>query len=156
MNFLRNELEEEEHRVLAESGFGLQVKIKIKLFQPFSNQNTSASVLTSSVENFSVKIKCLFCDFNHNNQDGRKAVAMTQEERKAAVIGKRCCLVYLKPRHVVKNCRSSVRCLICEKVHFIILCAEPAPSLKNVDTSFKKSSNTEILLSYLPNNLRRE
>ncbi|GFS34482.1 hypothetical protein NPIL_253911 [Nephila pilipes] len=86
MNFLGNEVEGEEYRALAEGSFRSQVKIKSKLIQPSAIQNPSASVLTSSIENLSGKIKCLFCDFNHNSQDCRKAVAMTQEERKAAVI----------------------------------------------------------------------
>ncbi|GFT64841.1 hypothetical protein NPIL_82671 [Nephila pilipes] len=86
MNFLGNEVEGEEHRNLAESGFGSQMKIKSKLIQPTAIENPSVSFLTSSVENFLRKVKRFFCDFNHNSQDCRKAQAMTQEERKAAVI----------------------------------------------------------------------
>ncbi|GFT64839.1 hypothetical protein NPIL_82661 [Nephila pilipes] len=42
---------------------------------------------------------------------------------------------------MAKNCRSNVRCLICEKRDFVILCRELR--LKNVVTSFKESSNTK-------------
>ncbi|GFS77117.1 uncharacterized protein NPIL_29491 [Nephila pilipes] len=65
---------------------------------------------------------------------------------------KRCCLVCLKPGHMAKRCDSSVKCLICRRRHYALLC----PDLRKDKITSKsrevdeKQHSTETLLTNLP------
>ncbi|GIY98480.1 hypothetical protein CEXT_502411 [Caerostris extrusa] len=63
---------------------------------------------------------------------------------------KRCCLICLKPGHKAKKGHSNVRCLICERRHYALLC----PDLRKGNSSLPKrkvadeeAKSTEILLT---------
>ncbi|GFR28639.1 transposable element Tc1 transposase [Trichonephila clavata] len=78
---------------------------------------------------------------------------MNYEDRKSQVMRKRCCLVSLKPGHMAKKCHSNVKCLICEKRHYALLC----PDLRKDTNSYSKGKvaeeeqkSTEVLLTNLP------
>lgn len=123
MSFLRNEVEGEEHRILAESGFNSQKNKKYNT-EPSGPEVPSASALISSSNRYVPKLRCIFCDKSHNSQDCGKTAQMSLEEKKSEVIKKRCCLVCLKIGHQAKYCRSSVRCIICSRRHYALMCPE--------------------------------
>ncbi|GIY49126.1 transposable element Tc1 transposase [Caerostris darwini] len=75
---------------------------------------------------------------------------MNYDDRKKQVMPKRCCFVCLKSGHMTKKRHSNVRCLICERRHYALLC----PGLRKGINSLPKSKvadeeakSTEILLT---------
>ncbi|GFY67976.1 DUF1758 domain-containing protein [Trichonephila inaurata madagascariensis] len=78
-----------------------------------------------------------------------------ESEEMIRVIRKRCCLVCLKVGHLAKRCHSRVRCLICKRRHYPLLCPD---LLKEKETNFSskdrttdnEQKSTEILLTNLP------
>ncbi|GBM01675.1 hypothetical protein AVEN_271930-1 [Araneus ventricosus] len=80
---------------------------------------------------------------------------MSYEDGKSQVIRKRCCLVCLKVGHLAKRCHSSVRCLICKRRHYPLLCPdlrkEKESNLSSKDrTADNEQRSTETLLTNLP------
>ncbi|GIX94263.1 reverse transcriptase [Caerostris darwini] len=147
MSFLRHEVEGEEHRVLAETAFGNGIKRK-DIHKPVHKDETTAATLianSSAGEN-----NCVFCDRSHPSQECRKISNMNYDDRKRQVMLKRCCLVCLKSGHMAKKCHSNVRCLICERRQYALLC----PDLRKGNSSLPKrkvadeeAKSTEILLT---------
>ncbi|GFY42232.1 DUF1758 domain-containing protein [Trichonephila inaurata madagascariensis] len=80
---------------------------------------------------------------------------MSYEDRKSQVIRKRCCLVFLKVGHLPKRCHSRVRCLICKRRHYPLLCPdvrkEKETNFSSKDrTTDNEQKSTETLLTNLP------
>ncbi|GFR17332.1 integrase catalytic domain-containing protein [Trichonephila clavata] len=116
------------------------------------DEPTAATLISSTT---GAKLNCIFCDRPHLSQDCQKLFDMSYEDRKAQVIRKRCCLVCLKVGHLAKRCHSSVRCLICKRRHYPLLC----PDLrKGKESNFSpkdrtadnEQRSTETLLTNLP------
>ncbi|GFT79929.1 uncharacterized protein NPIL_608051 [Nephila pilipes] len=88
----------------------------------------------------------------HASQDYQKISNLAYEDRKGQVMRKRCCLVCLKPGHMAKRCHSSIKCLICGRRHYALLC----PNLRKDKISSKsrevdeEQHSTETLLTNLP------
>ncbi|GBO08279.1 hypothetical protein AVEN_150241-1 [Araneus ventricosus] len=73
---------------------------------------------------------------------------MTREEKKTAVLRKGLCLVCLRNGHMAKKCHSNVRCVLCLKRHYAILCPELLNTSKNVfHKQDKKEENTSTLFA---------
>ncbi|GFY37276.1 integrase catalytic domain-containing protein [Trichonephila inaurata madagascariensis] len=101
------------------------------------------------------KLNCIFCDHPHLSQDRQKLSDMSYEDRKSQVIRKRCCLVCLKVGHLAKRCHSRVRCLICKRRHYSLLCPdlckEKETNFSSKDrTTDNEQKSTETLLTNLP------
>ncbi|GFY40199.1 integrase catalytic domain-containing protein [Trichonephila inaurata madagascariensis] len=86
---------------------------------------------------------------------GSGAIRKDFRDRKSQVIRKRCCLVCLTVGHFAKRSHSRVRCLICKRRHYPLLC----PDLrKEKETNFSskdrtidnEQKSTETLLTNLP------
>lgn len=151
MLFLRYEVEGEEHRVLAESAFGSNVKHKKDCSPSNEKQEPSAAAFLSSVPHQSPKkLSCLFCDKSHPSQDCQKIAGMSYEDRKSKVIRKGCCLVCLKIGHMAKRCHSNVRCLICKRRHLALLCPDLRKNSSKDRTADDEDKSTEALLTNLP------
>ncbi|GFQ79560.1 integrase catalytic domain-containing protein [Trichonephila clavata] len=74
------------------------------------------------------------------------------EDRKSEVIRRRCCLVCLKPGHMAKKCHSGVKCLICGRRPYVLLCPDlrkenPSPNDKGI---YEEENPTEALLTNIP------
>ncbi|GFQ96995.1 transposable element Tc1 transposase [Trichonephila clavata] len=150
MTFLRHEVEGEEHRAFAETAFGSGTKRKDSHKQVQKDEPTAAILFANTSAR---KICCVFCDRSHPSKDCQKLSAMNYEDRKSQVMRKRCCLVSLKPGHIAKKCHSNVKCLICERRHYALLC----PDLRKDTNSYSKGKvaeveqkSTEVLLTNLP------
>lgn len=134
--FLSHEVEGEEHRILAENGFGRQ-KYKREINKPFQQDEPTAAALMSSLPNKSLgRLDCLFCHKPHNSQDCRKASAMSLEERKKAVMNAKSCLLCFKRGHFFRDCRSKIKCLLCSQRHYVIMCP-------NLGTEFVRTPSKE-------------
>lgn len=156
LNFLRLEAESEERIKLAQSCFGEGSAAKsVKKVTTNGAKVTEKAHLPTAANMFSstkgeVKYYCIFCDKNsHRSQDCFRAKKLSLTERRNIVYKKRCCLICLKPGHHQKNCKSFVRCLLCNKKHYIIMCPDlcekenKEPIMSNVETINK--SDTDIV-----------
>lgn len=125
MEFLRQEVENEEQRSLARDGFmqdtiNLKEKKNLHLHQKkFSGEEdipTSAGLTAA-------KMQCIFCDMtSHNSQDCRRARNMTIDVKREKVREKRVCYICLNPGHISKTCRVAVQCQNCGRKHQSIMC----------------------------------
>ncbi|GFT19641.1 uncharacterized protein NPIL_659161 [Nephila pilipes] len=145
MTFLRHEIEGEEHRFLAETSFCDGMKWKESHKSPLRDEPTAATLIgnTSIGRN-----QCIFCERAHASQDCQKISILAYEDRKGQVMRKRCCLVCLKPGHMAKMCHSSVKCLICGRRHYALLC----PDLR-MDKISSKSNIEKLMRSNIPRKL---
>ncbi|GFS85447.1 transposable element Tc1 transposase [Nephila pilipes] len=149
MIFLRHEVEGEEHRFLAETSFGDGMKRKESRKPPLRDEPTAATLIANTSVG---RNQCIFCERAHASQDCQKISNLAYEDRKGQVMRKRCCLVCLKPGHMAKRCHSSVKCLICGRRHYALLC----PDLRKDKISSKsrevdeEQHSTETLLTNLP------
>ncbi|XP_055936869.1 uncharacterized protein LOC129966468 [Argiope bruennichi] len=149
MTFLRHEVEGEEHRFLAETSFGDGMKRKESHKPPLRDEPTAATLIANTSVG---RNQCIFCERAHASQDCQKISNLAYEDRKGQVMRKRCCLVCLKPGHIAKRCHSFVKCLICGRRHYALLC----PDLRKDKISSKsrevdeEQHSTETLLTNLP------
>ncbi|GFR18836.1 transposable element Tc1 transposase [Trichonephila clavata] len=150
MSFLRHEVEGEEHRALTETAFGSGIKWKDSQKQVQKDEPTAATLFGNTSAG---KICCVFCDCSHPSQDCQQLSSLNYEDRKSQVMRKRCCLVCLKPGHMAKKCHSNVKCLICERRQYALLC----PDLRKDTNSCSKGKvadeeqkSTKVLLTNLP------
>ncbi|GFT01787.1 uncharacterized protein NPIL_321431 [Nephila pilipes] len=149
MIFLRHEVEGEEHHFLAETSFGDGMKRKESRKPPLRDEPTAATLIANTSVG---RNQCIFCERAHASQDCQKISNLAYEDRKGQVMRKRCCLVCLKPGHMAKRCHNSVKCLICGRRHYALLC----PDLRKDKISSKsrevdeEQNSTETLLTNLP------
>ncbi|GBN28735.1 hypothetical protein AVEN_250812-1 [Araneus ventricosus] len=140
MCFLRHEVESEEMIRLAREGFGKDRgsgAIRKDCQKSVHKDEPTAATLISSTTG--AKLNCIFCDRPHLSQDCQRLSHMSYGDRKSQVIRKRCCLVCLKVGHLAKRCHSSVRCLICKRIHYPLLC----PDLrKEKESNFSSKDRT--------------
>ncbi|GIZ05042.1 reverse transcriptase [Caerostris extrusa] len=120
MSFLRHEVEGEEHRVLAETAFGNGIKRKDTHKPVHKDEPIAATLIANSS---AVENNCVFCDRSHPSQESWS---------------------------YGQKCHSNVRCLICERRHYALLC----PDLRKGNSSLLKrkvadeeAKSTEILLT---------
>jgi len=70
--------------------------------------------------------------------------------KKKRIMDKRACLSYLKIGHMAKNCKSHVRCMMCQKRHLTIMCPNLEGSKKTGDEPCsKKVQQTAVVHSQL-------
>ncbi|GFY42016.1 integrase catalytic domain-containing protein [Trichonephila inaurata madagascariensis] len=116
------------------------------------DESTAATLISSTT---GAKLNCIFCDHPDLSQDCQKLSDMRYEDRKSQVIRKRCCFVCLKVGHLAKRCHSRVRCLICKRRHYPLLCPdlrkEKETNFSSKDrTTDNEQKSTETLLTTLP------
>ncbi|XP_074028329.1 uncharacterized protein [Leptinotarsa decemlineata] len=165
LGFLKMEVESEERIHLAQKGFGKGHEhnkyhdSKNKYFpkQGEPELYTAAALYTANPKDY-LKDKqnnCLFCDLNsHASKDCLKAQSLSIDERKSRIMKKRGCFSCLKLNHISKNCRAVIRCLICSKKHYPILC----PNLhvkKGITDQDDKNPNNKVE-NTLTNNFSNE
>lgn len=132
MRFMRSEVEGEQRIGLAMSSFGLEnynkssKRDKPNLFQPKKLDVASATNLVSAGTNrpkLSFPIACIFCDKSHKSQDCFVAQKMDLEERRKILNEKRACFYCLRLGHCAKDCKANVKCVLCKKKHFLLMCS---------------------------------
>ncbi|KAF2891340.1 hypothetical protein ILUMI_14833, partial [Ignelater luminosus] len=127
MSFLEGKVEGEERIKLALANFisgpmhrrqqKHRYKIRERPFHTAAGLHTANSTSTVSKGSF-----CLFCDGIHDSDRCIKGQNLTLEERRAKVHEKKRCFCCLAGGHGAKFCRKQVRCPVCSRRHFAILC----------------------------------
>ena len=120
--FLKNEVEGEERISLAKTGFKLNAS-NSKTSKASNEQSIqTASDLFTSGQKVTRDESCLFCEKAHTSRDCFAASKMTLKEKQDLLKKKRSCFTCLKFGHMSKDCRSNVKCIVCSKKHWAILC----------------------------------
>lgn len=132
LEFLRQEVEREDQRLLAKSTFfdTKQIPKKKEYSIP-----TAASLYVGNT-----KPDCIFCNKQHLSQNCYTAVEMPLKQKWDIVKQKRICGKCLKFGHLFNNCKDSTKCPECQKYHHKLLC--PVPKNKN-----ESSPNRRIVVS---------
>lgn len=147
LTFLRCEVEGEERITMAKSGF------KVTENQSYGNKEQKykktpeESVPTASNlysgDNSQTKMKsnttCLFCEKYHESKECFHAQRMSTNQKKDIVTKKKGCFVCLKVGHLAKNCKSSIRCIVCSRKHTTIMC----PTLDSKETTKLSENRSE-------------
>ncbi|GFT68946.1 histone H3.3 [Nephila pilipes] len=155
-NYYCTEVEGEERILLAKSGFDSTETRK----QRRKSREVESPVPTTNDLIYGAKTlnSCLFYGKVHNSQDCFKAQRMSFAEKQDVLKKKKACFFCLKVGYVSRRCKSTVKCMICQKKHWTILCPEKANNTRlntEDDTSIEGNvvlatqSEPEILLKTL-------
>lgn len=121
MNFLRSEVESNIRVSMAkrgveesddESGGPIVKKIKTN-FDP---------VTTMDLFNKSSTSKCIFCEKNHESQLCNGAAKLTLTQRYSKIRAAAKCFKCLVGSHLARNCKATIKCMVCNGKHYKILC----------------------------------
>ncbi|GBM71535.1 hypothetical protein AVEN_41662-1 [Araneus ventricosus] len=99
---------------------------------------TAANLLNTSA---TVEKLCVFCNGKHESTKFFKAQRMSYSEKIKILKDKGYCFKCLKAGHRVAKCRYFVKCMICDKMHYAIMCTE---SNKYVTKPTSNNSEKEI------------
>lgn len=119
MEFLRQEVEREEQRNLMKNGF-FESKEKSTITK---KQTTYATVAGLHV-NSNPKPICGFCGKTHPSQGCYSAKAMSLDERWKVIKEKKLCTKCLKSGHWAMQCEEDIKCDLCQKNHYRIICSK--------------------------------
>jgi len=79
------------------------------------------------------KSMCIFCDKSHDSQSCLTAQTMQYSVKKRKIMDKKAGLSCLKVGHMAKVCKSTVKCLVCQKRHVTLMCPELGTNKRAVD-----------------------
>ncbi|GFU96805.1 integrase catalytic domain-containing protein [Trichonephila clavipes] len=172
MKFLSIEVSSEDRIKLARNSFdSAKSNYKNKLGN-LSTTATAADLFNSNFKNRkdfkfnNNNNNCIFCEKAHASENCCEAASMLYEVKKNAVIKRGVCYICLKKGHMSHSCRSDVKCIICNKRHYAVLCSKlplrsgletESASIENSTTASSSSSNvlanqactSEVLLQTL-------
>lgn len=139
--FLRAEVEGEERISLAKAGFKQnETSFKNRKLKETEFSTPTANDLFSKVTE-NIKQTCIFCKNLHESKDCFKGQSLSYEEKQEILRKNKGCFSCLKVGHRSKFCKSNVRCLICGKKHWAIMC----PNLNNkLKMPIEESKETEL------------
>ncbi|XP_076658275.1 uncharacterized protein LOC143362201 [Halictus rubicundus] len=158
LQFLKAEVSNEERINMAISGFTSSTLAEKRSKDSKGKEKTgpltelpSASVLFSGEER---RLKCIFCDGNHENANCDKAKKLSYDERKDLIKQKRCCFKCLKPNHQSSNCRVRISCAFCGNRHSVLMCPSLCNATRNAtpsksETRDRKENVEQSLASFV-------
>ncbi len=123
MEFLCQEVENEDHIDMDREGFGLGMtlaKDKSAVVASDDKLPTAAGLHAGEAKNPT----CVFCDGGHESPICGKARSLSIEDRKEKVKAGKAGFICLKRGHGAMNCRAHLKCLVCSKKHYEIMCPE--------------------------------
>ncbi|XP_050517597.1 uncharacterized protein LOC126892168 [Diabrotica virgifera virgifera] len=130
MQFLKNEVDNEQHVSLAIEGFGVSGTKsgnskrngpKKRMPEEEEPQFPSAMGLVNS---HSTNHRCVFCENAHESSQCFKAQKLTYDQRVNILTEKGACFRCLKIGHQSRRCRGQLSCLLCHKPHVPLMCRE--------------------------------
>ncbi|KAJ8914911.1 hypothetical protein NQ315_016065 [Exocentrus adspersus] len=137
MEFLRNEVENEEKISLAKTSFGFYEKRRnVDSHKDISIPTASGLISQNKT------LKCAFCKNSHVTsecQDDRMKEMSLNEKRKILLNNGRCYLC-LKFGHVARKCAVKLACSICKGRHATIMCTQKEK--RDNDVQVENLSNT--------------
>ncbi|XP_021966107.1 uncharacterized protein LOC110861310 [Folsomia candida] len=118
MEFLRQEVRNEERISLARSGFGMTKDKKIRSREDGGGDNyaTSAGLFSGQ------KTECAFCKKPHPTQDCFRAKTLSYDVKRQKLQEMKCCFSCLKVGHNANKCRNPMRCQVCQEKHPTVMC----------------------------------
>ncbi|GFX58748.1 integrase catalytic domain-containing protein [Trichonephila clavipes] len=156
MKFLSIEVSSEDRIKLARNSFDSEKSNYKNKLGNLSTTETAADLFNSNFKNrkdFKFKNNnnnCIFCEKAHASENCCEAASMLYEVKKNAVIKRGVCYICLKKGHMSHSCRSDVKCIICNKRHYAVLCSKlplrsgletESASIENSTTASSSSSN---------------
>ncbi|GFT56540.1 integrase catalytic domain-containing protein [Trichonephila clavipes] len=156
MKFLSIEVSSEDRIKLARNSFDSEKSNYKNKLGNLSTTATAADLFNSNFKNrkdFKYKNNnnnCIFCEKAHASENCCEAASMLYEVKKNAVIKRGVCYICLKKGHMSHSCRSDVKCIICNKRHYAVLCSKlplrsgletESASIENSTTATSSSSN---------------
>ncbi|CAG7820622.1 unnamed protein product, partial [Allacma fusca] len=124
MQFLKREVDGELRMSMARDGFGVDGKKSKPKIKPKPVEEIPTATELFSGHQAPNKFVCIFCEKGHPTQDCFKAPKLSLEEKRKIVQEKKACFVCLRPGHISKKCKASVRCQVCEKTHYVAMCPD--------------------------------
>ncbi|GFW50045.1 DUF1758 domain-containing protein [Trichonephila clavipes] len=172
LKFLSIEVSSEDRIKLARNSFDSKKSNYKNKLGNLSTTATAADLFNSNFKNrkdFKFKNNnnnCIFCEKTHASENCCEAASMLYEVKKNAVIKRGVCYICLKKGHMSHSCRSDVKCIICNKRHYAVLCSKlplrsgletESASIENSTPASSSSSNvlanqactSEVLLQTL-------
>jgi hypothetical protein len=147
MKFLKMEVKGAERLSFVNSGIGGPGPSRERRHERRDRRIQEEELPTAAGLHSAEARKCLFCDKGHEAKDCGKANSMTLQEKKDKMEQKRCCFACLRTGHGIKKCKTFVKCAICSKRHYVVVC----PELQGIRTNPQKpssqveaSSNAEV------------
>lgn len=128
---------------------------RIKMANTFSKNHTTnntieiptANCLAATVKE-QLKHVCLWCDKDgHSSIECYKLQKLSVEKRKEIIMKKKACTICLRKGHFWKNCKASVKCLICNKRHSTVICTTNKVTPSRTDESTQSDKNTTAATS---------
>ncbi|GFW47826.1 DUF1758 domain-containing protein [Trichonephila clavipes] len=155
MKFLSIEVSSEDRIKLARNSFDSKKSNYKNKLGNLSTTATAADLFNSNFKNRkdfkfnNNNNNCIFCEKAHASENCCEAASMLYEVKKNAII-KRGVLYLFKKGHMSPSCRSDVKCIICNKRHYAVLCSKlplrsgletESASIENSTTASSSSSN---------------
>lgn len=134
MQFLKQEVESEQHRGLARAGFSSAYDKP----QDKTKKTTVCKVSTAASLYTGESVSCIFCEKLHASHDCYKALDMSLKEKRDVLTKKKACHKCLKI-HNFRNCRARLKCTGCSKQHFHLMCPD-SPKNKEIQRAVSTSS----------------
>jgi len=134
MEFLRREVKGEERIKMIQGGVG-EVFGAGQLTSSRRRLNTGHTREIPTAQSLHVDSNpcCVFCGKRgHNSQDCWSASSLSVEERSKRVRDGKLCFACLKPGHQVRKCKALIKCVVCQKKHYPIMCNQEKPSSEEV------------------------
>ncbi len=142
MEFLRQEVEREEQRNLMKNGF-FESKEKSTTNKKQMTYATGAGLHVNS----NSKPMCGFCGKNHPSQVCYTAKKMSMDERWKVIKEKKLCNKCLKSGHWAMQCEEDIKCDLCQKNHYQIICMKNNQSeVVKSNSGSNNAMNTLVLL----------
>ncbi|GBM31786.1 hypothetical protein AVEN_56894-1 [Araneus ventricosus] len=137
LKFFKAEVESEERINLAMIDFGLKDESSYKNGSKLNKGKmcTTASLLSTSA---TVEKLCVFCKGKHESTKCFEAQRMSYSEKIKILKDNGCCFKCLEAAHRLGKSRCFVKCIICNKVHYAIMCTE-----SNKHVTKRTSNNSE-------------
>lgn len=142
IEFLRQEVEREEQRSLMKNGF-FESKEKSTTTKKPTAYATAAGLHVNS----NSKPTCGFCGKDHPSQVCYSAKAMSLDERWKVIKDKKLCTKCLKSGHWALQCEVDIKCDLCQKNHYRIICSKNNQSkVVKSNSGSNNATNTLVLL----------
>ncbi|XP_044751642.1 uncharacterized protein LOC123311641 [Coccinella septempunctata] len=116
MNFLREEVMNEDRIHLAVSSFKDRRKPEDRSIRTSSNVPTASELYNKGVP------RCVFCKNSHSTDQCKEVLKLSFAERKQKLSENACCHLCTKFGHIARRCRSREKCHRCQGRHCVIMC----------------------------------
>lgn len=126
MIFINNEVENEQRISMAIGGLEFKKpKTNKKTLQKIEEEYipTANNLFSGQRKNEKVS-SCIFCHKIHESRDCFQAEKLSFQEKQGKIKENKACFICLRIGHSYKNCKTNVKCIVCGKKHWAVMCPE--------------------------------